>query len=137
MEVDLNSQNVIFRYSSPLKTLYKEGKIPSVKYGFYGDRLSPSTVSLEHLQAKSKGGKSCLSNYVLASKRNNWLRGNDDIREHFDSKSAARYLDQFLKVDLKRLHGLKYIGMILNTLSKLGIDVSFYNLESKLLDVNG
>nr|DAD80514.1 MAG TPA: hypothetical protein [Siphoviridae sp. ctYh54] len=122
----INTNQASFGYSSPLKTLYKEHKLPTVKYGFYGDTLSIKNVSLEHLKAKSKGGVSCLSNYVLASSRQNHARGNDDIREHFNPFTAKRYLQQFIDVKLPRFDGNKYIGMILNTLQKLGINPSFY-----------
>lgn len=116
-----------FGYHHPLKTLYKKGKLPTVKYGFYGDTLSAKSVSLEHLLPRSKGGKSVLSNYVLASKANNTKRGNDDIHQHFKPKAAMRYLDQFVGVKQKGFDGNKYVQMILTTLDKLGIDIGFYS----------
>ena len=64
-----------FGYSHPLKTLYRQGKLP-VRYGFYGDKLTQKNVSLEHLKPHSKGGKTELSNLVLASKQKNQARGN-------------------------------------------------------------
>lgn len=121
MKIDFNP--VSFQYSSPLKTLFKEGKMPTVKYGFYGDRLTKKNVSLEHLQPHSKGGASCLKNYVLASQENNRLRGNDDIRNHFNFDNALRYLKQFVDIKLPRFDGNKYILDILNTLKKLGINL--------------
>ena len=129
LDHNLNANNISFKYSHPLKTLYKKGKLPSVKYGFYGDLLKVDKVSLEHLKPKSKGGKSELSNYVLASRDKNSARGNDDIK---NPEAAARYLDQFLDVNLPGLRGKKYIRLILMTLKKLGIDPSFYkkNKES-------
>ena len=117
----ISSNSISFGYSSPLKTLFKEGKMPSVKYGFYGDKLTKQNVSLEHLKPHSKGGASCLRNYVLASQRNNRLRGNDDILKHFDAQTALRYLKQFVDVKLPRFDGNRYILMILNTLKDLGI----------------
>ena len=117
------SPNAIsFGYSSPLKTLFKEGKMPTVKYGFYGDKLTKQNVSLEHLQPHSKGGPSCLKNYVLASQENNRLRGNDDLIKHFNPKIALRYLNQFVDIKLPRFDGNKYILDILNTLKKLGVN---------------
>ena len=44
---------VSFGYSSPLKTLFKKGKLPSVTKGFYGGTLTKDTVSLEHLKPHS------------------------------------------------------------------------------------
>lgn len=121
MRIDFNP--ISFQYNSPLKTLFKEGKMPTVKYGFYGDRLTKKNVSLEHLKPHSKGGASCLKNYVLASQENNRLRGNNDIREHFDFDSALRYLKQFVDIKLPRFDGNKYILDVLNTLKELGINL--------------
>ena len=126
MRVGVIDNQTSFGYSHPLKTLYKKRKFPSVKYGFYGDTLTIKNVSLEHLRARSKGGRSELSNYVLASREQNGARGNDDIKEHFKPKAAKRYLDQFLDVRVGSFDGNKYILMILSTLKRLGIDVSFY-----------
>lgn len=126
MEVGNINSIISFGYSHPLKTLYRKRKLPTVEYGFYGDTLTIKNVSLEHLKPKSKGGKSELENYVLASKQQNWARGNDDIRDHFNPKAASRYLDQFLGIHLPEFNGRKYVSMILNTLKKLGIDPAFY-----------
>jgi hypothetical protein len=127
MNVDgVNNSSISFGYSHPIKTAYKKHKLPSVKYGFYGDTLSVDTVSLEHLKPKSKGGESWLGNYVLASKRMNEARGNEDIRYFFNPDAARRYLKQFINVKLPELNGKKYIKMVLDTLRRLGIDPSFY-----------
>lgn len=120
MKIEINP--ISFQYSSPLKTLFKEGKMPTVKYGFYGDKLTKNNVSLEHLKPHSKGGVSCLKNYVLASQENNRLRGNDDIRKHFNFDAALRYLKQFVDIKLPRFDGNKYILDILNTLKELGVN---------------
>ena len=132
MRVENTNSPVSFGYSHPLKTLFKRHQLPSVKYGFYGDTLSIKNVSLEHLKAKSKGGKSKLNNYVLASKRTNHARGNDDIQDHFNPFYAKRYLLQFKGVKLPGFDGDAYISMVLNTLRDLGIDTSFY--KTKRLD---
>lgn len=132
MKVENVSSPISFGYSHPLKTLFKKHRLPSVKYGFYGDLLSIDNVSLEHLKAKSKGGKSILSNYVLASKHNNQMRGNDDILKHFNPESAKIYLDQFKGIKLKGFNGDTYISLILKTLKDLGVDTSFY--KSKHID---
>lgn len=123
---------VSFGYSNKLKTLFKQHKLPSVKYGFYGDELSIDNISLEHLKAKSKGGISRLSNYVLASQKNNQARGNDDILQHFDPKNAQRYLDQFKGIRLKGFNGDAYISMILKTLKDLGVNTDFYKATKHL-----
>lgn len=111
--------NPIFEYSSPLKTLWRKGKLPSVKYGFYGDRLTQKSVSLEHLKAHSKGGKTNLANLVLASKEKNNARGNDAIDDYLDVKNVMRYLAQFKDIRINGFDGNKYIAGIVATLGGL------------------
>ena len=110
--------NPNFEYSSPLKTLWRKGKLP-VKYGFYGDILTQRNVSLEHLKAHSKGGKTNLANLVLASKAKNNARGNDAIDGYLDVKNVMRYLAQFKDVKIKDFDGNKYIAGIVATLGGL------------------
>lgn len=111
--------NPNFQYSSPLKTLWRKGKLPSVRYGFYGDVLTQRNISLEHLKAHSKGGKTNLTNLVLASKAKNNARGNDAIDEYLDVKNIIRYLKQFKDIRLKDFDGNKYIAGVLATLGGL------------------
>lgn len=116
--------NVSFGYKSILKTNFIKGKLPSVKYGFYGDRLNNKNVSIEHLKPKSKGGKSTLDNFVLASKEKNNLRGNKDIRNFAQRENILNYLYQFMGIKLPNFNGDKYIADIIRTLNKLGIDLT-------------
>lgn len=111
--------NPNFQYSSPLKTLWRKGKLPSVKYGFYGDVLTQKNVSLEHLQAHSKGGKTNLTNLVLASKAKNNARGNDAIGDYLEVNNLVRYLKQFKDIRIKDFDGNKYIAGVLATLGGL------------------
>ena len=113
-----SSYNPNFQYSSPLKTLWRKGKLP-VKYGFYGDILTQKNVSLEHLKAHSKGGKTNLANLVLASKAKNNARGNDAINDYLQVENVIRYLAQFKDVKLKNFDGNKYIAGIIATLGGL------------------
>ena len=111
-------QNVTFGYSSPLKTMFLKGELP-VKYGFYGDRLNTKNVSLEHLLPKSKGGKTELSNLVLASKEKNQIRGNQPISGYLNLEALQVYLDQFKSINTKGFDGSSYIKGILKTLTNL------------------
>lgn len=111
--------NPNFEYNSPLKTLWRKGQLKTVKYGFYGDKLTQKNVSLEHLKAHSKGGKTNLANLVLASKEKNNARGNDAIDDYLDIKNMIRYLKQFKDIKLKDFDGNKYIASILATLGGL------------------
>lgn len=121
MRIETTPNPISFGYNSPLKTLYKKGKMPSVIYGFYGDKLNSKNVTLEHLKPHSKGGKSCLSNFVLASKRNNNNRGNEDIRKFALKENIVTYLSQFIDIKLPNFDGNKYIQSILKTLKNLGV----------------
>lgn len=111
--------NPNFQYSSPLKTLWRKGKLPSVKYGFYGDVLTQRNISLEHLQAHSKGGKTNLTNLVLASKAKNNARGNESIKDYLTVENVVRYLKQFKDIRIKDFDGNKYIAGVLATLGGL------------------
>ena len=110
--------NPNFQYSSPLKTLWRKGKLP-IKYGFYGDVLTQKNVSLEHLRPHSKGGKTNLTNLVLASKAKNNARGNETIKDYLTVENVVRYLAQFKDVRIKDFDGNKYIAGVLATLGGL------------------
>ena len=111
-------QNVTFGYSSPLKTMFLKGELP-VKYGFYGDRLNTKNVSLEHLLPRSKGGKTELSNLVLASKEKNQIRGNQPICRYINLEAMQAYIDQFKNVKTNGFNGNEYIKNILKTVTEL------------------
>lgn len=119
MRVSSVQSNVAFGYSHPLKTLFLKGKFPTVKYGLYGDLLTKDNVSLEHLLPRSKGGKSVLENYALASKRNNQLRGNDDISKYLTKENLEQYINQWVGIKLKNFDGNKYIAGFLKTINEL------------------
>lgn len=120
MKIQPIQQSPTFQYNSPLKTLYRKGELP-VKYGFYGDKLTQKNVSLEHLKPHSKGGKTVLSNLVLASKQKNQARGNADIKNFANKETIAKYLSQFIDVKIKGFDGNKYINGIIKTLTNLGV----------------
>jgi hypothetical protein len=119
----VESKPISFGYNSPLKKLWRQGKMPSVIKGFYGDTLNQSNLSLEHLKPHSKGGKTCLSNLVLASKEKNQARSNFPIKQFFDKEKAIEYLNQFINIKLKDFNGNSYIKGIVKTLRDQGIDI--------------
>ena len=104
-----------FGYSSPLKDLYKKGKIP-LEYGFYGDKLTTDTVTLEHVIPHSKGGKSTLYNYVLSSMNNNHRRGNRPLKDYLNWDWANKYFEIMEKVKTKNFDGKKYVKEIKKTI---------------------
>ena len=106
--------------------MYKDGKLPSVKVGLYGGRLSKQTFSLEHIRPASKGGSTALKNMALATRDNNRLRGNRDINNYLTNTMLYNYLVQFqnliVKYKGKVFNGNKYITNIISTLKKVGFE---------------
>lgn len=108
-----------FGYSHYLKTMYKRGQLPQIKRGFYGEIITPKTVSLEHLDTISKGGKTELKNLVLAHKITNNKRGDKPLKDFINFKAMAIYLEQFKNIQVRGFDGNKYIAMILETVGRL------------------
>ena len=104
-------------YKSPLKTLWRKGKLKGVTRGLYGDILTKENLSLDHLLPISKGGKTVMSNLALASKAQNEARGNKDLKEVLSQKQAIAYIKQF--AGNREMH--PYINDFLRTLEKLGV----------------
>ncbi len=112
--------NPTFGYSHKLKTLYKQGKLPTVTHGLYGKKLSIDSVSLEHIVPHSKGGKTVLNNLALADKTANCMRGCEDIKNFLTVEMIQDYLKQFEHLNLKNFNGNQYIKVIKKTFEKLG-----------------
>lgn len=110
---------VAFKYQNILKTLYKKGKLPSVRFGFYGDELTKGSVSLEHLKPRSRGGRTELSNLVLASANKNQERAARPLSEMINWECVGRYLEQFRNVHVDTFNGNQYIEMILRTIKRV------------------
>lgn len=91
------NSNISFKYSSILKTLYKQGKINPPDF-YSGEPLEKDTVSIEHLKLHSQGGHTKLSNVVLTSAKNNNLRGNKPLIEFFSPENAKKYFDYFVNL---------------------------------------
>ena len=118
MRIEPTKPQPTFGYSHYLKTLYKKGQLP-VKRGFYGEIISPKTVSLEHLNPISKGGKTELSNLVLAHKDINNKRSDKPLAEFLNLKAMSAYLEQFKNIKINGFDGNKYIAMVLKTVGEL------------------
>ena len=114
----IETNPITFGYKSILKDEYRKGNIPITK-GFYGGKLSPKNVSLEHCQAHSKGGKSNLANYVLTTAENNMKRGNADIFQYATKENTEAYFDVLEKCNIGTLKGTDYLAMLSKTLRKL------------------
>ena len=119
----LQTPQISFTHKWEVKTMWKKGKLPQIKYGFYGDELTIKNCTVEHLLPISKGGKTKTNNLVLASAANNQARSNIDLRKVIDIPTAKQYLRQFQGIKMKTFNGDSYIQMIKNTLKRLGIDL--------------
>ena len=104
-----------FGYRSILKKEFLRGKIP-LEYGFYGDKLTKDTVTLEHLVPHSKNGKTTLDNLVLSSMNNNFRRGNKPLADYINWDWANKYFEVMEKVKTKRFDGKKYVEDIKKTI---------------------
>ena len=102
-----------FGYSSPLKTAWKKGLMPTVKYGIYGNKLTKKNISLEHIIPHSQGGKTELSNLLLADRIANSRRGVRPIQEVITTEQLINCLVQFIGVKNFYIDGQKYIEGIL------------------------
>ena len=112
----ISISEIIFR--SHLKTLYKKGKIP-IKYGLYGEVLTPKNVSDEHIICKCFGGTNDLSNIALASKELNNARGNQPIGLFVTIGMLRKYLLQFKDIKCQGFDGNAYIKDMRNTFRSL------------------
>ena len=113
--------NVSFGYKHLLKTAFKEDRLPIIHDFYDGSILSKDTVTIEHLQPHSKGGKTTLSNIVLTSLFNNMKRGNKDIRDFIDIENAKKYIEDVRKINIKGINGESYAQSLINRLKSLGV----------------
>ena len=113
------TDTITFGYTHQLKTLYKKGKLPSVKYGFYGDELTKKNVTLEHLRCISHGGRTELDNLVLATANKNQERGTRPLEEVLNWEHVGKYLEPFKDFKECNFDGNSYIQGILNTIKEL------------------
>ncbi len=119
-------------YKSILKTLFKEGNLPSVTKGFYGGNINRNNVSLEHLKPRYGGGRTELSNLVLATKRRNMARGNRKLRDFINPEAAIAYLNQFKDVKVGKFNGNDYIRMITKRLKEMNIFLYSFGADRKI-----
>jgi hypothetical protein len=84
-----------FGYSHKLKTDFKKGRLPSVKFDVAGIELNNKNVTLDHVIPKSQGGKSNLFNYMLASEVFNSFRGVVPLAKLITKKMFDKWAKQF------------------------------------------
>ena len=105
-------------YNSILKTAWKEGKLPTVTKGIYGNVLTADNISLEHIIPHSLGGATRLDNLMLAEKTANARRGIKPLMQVITYEQLMDYLKQFIGIKIKRFNGDEYIREILKTIER-------------------
>lgn len=109
---------ISFCRKSPIKTAYKEGKVP-LKKDFLGGDLTPENATLDHALARSKGGRSRLSNYIILTAENNNLKADRDIFELATEENAKVYFKAFEGTQCGKYTGEQYLSMLAKTLKNL------------------
>lgn len=118
----INSNQLSFKgYQHPLKTLFKKGQMPSVKYGLYGEKIGPDNVSLEHLKPHSWGGKTEWGNLALADRHANSARGSRPLADALSWDMLEKYLSQFNFRIKDVFNGYEYQDKVRQTCEKLGV----------------
>lgn len=118
----INSYQPTFTgYQHPLKTLFKKGKMPSVQYGLYGEKIGPNNVSLEHLKPHSWGGKTEWGNLALADRKANTARGSRPLADALSWDMLEAYLGQFNFRIKNVFNGYEYQDKIRKTCEHLGV----------------
>ena len=90
-----------------------------LKKDFYGADLTKKNVTLDHIQPKSKGGKSNLSNYVLSTELNNHKKSSKDVFFYATEKNTEEYFKAFEKINLANIKGVSYLALLSATLRRL------------------
>ena len=108
-------QGVSFCRKNIIKTQYQKGNIPLEK-DFFGGELTPETATLDHVLARSKGGRSKTSNYVILNVQNNCKKADKDIFEFATKEATEEYFKAFEGADLGKYTGGQYLKMITKTL---------------------
>ena len=103
--------NISFGYSHRLKKDFKKGRLP-IKFDLGGFELNNSNVTLDHVQPKSLGGESNLSNYVLNTKWFNNIRGNKPMKDFVTKEMFYKWAKQFEKIKVCGIDGMKYTATI-------------------------
>ena len=115
----MNAQAINFGYKSILKTYWLKGKMPTVLYDMGGNLLTKKNVTLGHMLPHSKGGKSCLANYMLETLGYNMNKSNQPFSKFFNQEAFDKYCAQFETIELPDFSGKGYIEQITRTAERL------------------
>lgn len=134
MDIKLINLNNFGAYHAPVKTLFLSGKFgDKVTKGFYGDTITPKNVSLEHLEAHSRGGRNNWGNLVLASKTRNGGKGASSLHEFINIEAAKAYLQQFTGIHIPgKFDGDAYIRMVKKKLADMHISLDGGEVQKRM-----
>lgn len=116
-----SSQTAFSGYQHPLKSLFKQGLMPTVTHGLYGKPITPSSVSLEHLLPHSRGGRTAYGNLALAHREPNIARGSRHLADFLSWEMLEDYLRQFNFRIQGLFDGFLYQNQIRRTCERLGV----------------
>lgn len=120
-------------YKFIVKKLWREGKLPTVVKGIYGDVLTQENLSAEHIIPKSKPhSRTTSDNLALSTMENNRKRGNKPLCWYFSEDNFKTYCDQFKDVVVGSFNGNDYVQALTKTVRK----VLRYEVKNHL-DING
>lgn len=115
------NQGAFKGYQHPLKTLFRKGEMPSVKFGLYGEPINADNVSLEHLKPHSAGGRTNYNNLALTDRYVNTKRGSKPLNEVLTWDMLEAYLSQFNFRIRNVFDGYAYQEMVKKNCENLGI----------------
>lgn len=108
----VQANNITFGYNHKLKTDFKKGRLPSVKFDMAGNKLTSKNVTLDHVIPKSQGGTNTLDNYALATKEFNSFRGVVPLALLITREMFEKWAKQFEKIIVCGIKGEEYTKMI-------------------------
>lgn len=97
-----------FGYSHKLKTDFKKGLLPTVKFDVAGIELNNKNVTLDHVVPKSLGGENNLFNYMLASEWFNAFRGVVPLGKLITKDMFDKWAKQYKGINVCGVEGEVY-----------------------------
>ena len=122
--------DITFGYHSPLKDLYKQGKLEGLK-SFSGEELTHP--SIDHIKPKSLGGASELGNYVLTNRKENMIRGNRNIDYYIEKNQQAMldYIEWFETHVIEGFDCKAYAKKVINAINRFSNNFIIVNMKGK------
>lgn len=112
-----------FGYNHKLKTDFKKGLLPTVKFDMAGVKLNKKNVTLDHVIPKSQGGENTLFNYALASKWFNSFRGVVPLCKLITKEMFEKWARQFEGITVCGVAGEEYTEEIKKKIWGKDLDV--------------